>query len=156
MLLSLIGMQPLIRAFILSRIILFTLNAGEIYCAMCVCLIGCIQGADCSGRTLATLLVAWVATLMVTSILLQWQYTWIVITTMTLMFLLVCACMAYNIKKTQVRTWFEDYQRTESERERRERRHIWTISGMEVEREVCQQFLLKQIIIFSNISSPHI
>ncbi|XP_025158976.1 uncharacterized protein LOC105185856 [Harpegnathos saltator] len=115
-----------------SRVIRFTLNAGDIYCAMCVCLIGCIQDADCSGRTLATLLVAWVATLMVTSILLQWEYMWIVLTFLTILFLLICACMAYNIKKTHMRTWLNEHQRATSETERereRERRPVWTISN---------------------------
>ncbi|XP_014482294.1 PREDICTED: uncharacterized protein LOC106748364 isoform X2 [Dinoponera quadriceps] len=90
-----------------------------------------LLGADCSGRTLATLLVAWVATLMVTSILLQWDYMWIVLTILTIMFLLLCACMAYNIKKAHMRTWATEHRRREAgDGERRARRPVWTISGM--------------------------
>ncbi|XP_032688927.1 uncharacterized protein LOC116852549 isoform X2 [Odontomachus brunneus] len=105
----------------------------EIYCTMCVYLLGCIQDTDCSGRTLATVMVAWIAVLIVTSILLKWEYTWIVVTILTLLFLLICVWMAYHIKRAQQRTWFEEYQRrTDYENERRER-NIWTISGITVD-----------------------
>ncbi|XP_072766930.1 uncharacterized protein [Anoplolepis gracilipes] len=67
--------------------------------------------ADCSGRTLATLLVAWVTTAMVASILLQWEYMWIVLAILTLLFLLICGYTAYNVKRTHARILIEQQRR---------------------------------------------
>lgn len=67
--------------------------------------------ADCSGRTLATLLVAWVTTAMVASILLQWEYMWIVLAILTLLFLLVCGYTAYSVKRTHARILIEQQRR---------------------------------------------
>lgn len=79
-----------------------------------------VQDADCSGRTLATLLVAWVATAMVASILLRWEYMWIVLAVLTLLFLLVCGYTAYYVKKAHARLLLEEHRRAA----------IRTVSGM--------------------------
>ncbi|XP_011334334.1 uncharacterized protein LOC105277585 isoform X2 [Ooceraea biroi] len=75
--------------------------------------------ADCSGRTLATLLVAWVATAMVASILLRWEYMWIVLAILTMLFLFVCGYTAYYVKRAHARMLIEE-----------QRRAIRTISGI--------------------------
>ncbi|CAL1679795.1 unnamed protein product [Lasius platythorax] len=67
--------------------------------------------ADCSGRTLATLLIVWVTTAMVASILLKWEYMWIVLAILTLLFLLVCGYTAYNVKRTHARILIEQQRR---------------------------------------------
>ncbi|KAH0954226.1 hypothetical protein HN011_001749 [Eciton burchellii] len=64
--------------------------------------------ADCSGRTLATLLVAWVAMAMVASILLRWEYMWIVLAILTMLFLLVCGYTAYYVKRAHARMLLEE------------------------------------------------
>ncbi|KAG8033851.1 hypothetical protein G9C98_008332 [Cotesia typhae] len=56
---------------------------------------------ECAGRSLATLLVSWVAVAMLGAILLRWEHMWIALTVLTLLFLMMCA---YTIKmKRQVR-----------------------------------------------------
>ncbi|KAM0725952.1 hypothetical protein ACS0PU_008033 [Formica fusca] len=67
--------------------------------------------ADCSGRTLATLLIAWVTIAMVASILLEWEYMWIVLMVLTLLFLFICGYTAYNVKKTNARMLIEQQRR---------------------------------------------
>ncbi|GAB1863896.1 hypothetical protein CAJAP_04975 [Camponotus japonicus] len=67
--------------------------------------------ADCSGRTLATLLVAWVTAAMVASILLQWEYMWIVLAILTLLFLLLCGYTGYKMKRTHARMLLEQQRR---------------------------------------------
>ncbi|XP_012535913.2 uncharacterized protein LOC105836431, partial [Monomorium pharaonis] len=66
-----------------------------------------IQDADCSGRMLATVLVAWVSTAMIASILLQWEHMWIVLVILTLLFFLVCGYTVYTVKRTHARILFE-------------------------------------------------
>lgn len=66
-----------------------------------------IQDADCSGRMLATILVAWVTTAMIASILLQWEHMWIVLVILTLLFFLVCAYTVYTVKRTHARILIE-------------------------------------------------
>lgn len=70
-----------------------------------------LQDADCSGRTLATLLIAWVTAAMVASILLQWEYMWIVLAILTLLFLLFCGYTGYKMKKTHARMLLEQQRR---------------------------------------------
>lgn len=70
-----------------------------------------LQDADCSGRTLATLLVAWVTAAMVASILLQWEYMWIVLAVLTLLFLLLCGYTGYKMKRTHARMLLEQQRR---------------------------------------------
>ncbi|XP_011876427.1 PREDICTED: uncharacterized protein LOC105566766 [Vollenhovia emeryi] len=66
-----------------------------------------IQDADCSGRMLATILVAWVTTAMIASILLQWEHMWIVLVILTLLFFLVCGYTVYTVKRTHARILLE-------------------------------------------------
>ncbi|CAD6233820.1 GSCOCG00007317001-RA-CDS [Cotesia congregata] len=62
----------------------------------------------CAGRSLATLLVSWVAVTMLGAILLRWKHMWIALTVLTLLFLMMCA---YAIKmKRQVRPDQRDEQ----------------------------------------------
>ncbi|XP_071566833.1 uncharacterized protein [Temnothorax nylanderi] len=63
--------------------------------------------ADCSGRMLATILVAWVTTAMIASILLQWEHMWIVLVILTLLFFFVCGYTVYTVKRTQARILIE-------------------------------------------------
>ncbi|XP_012235306.1 uncharacterized protein [Linepithema humile] len=79
-----------------------------------------LMDADCSGRALATLLVAWVLTAMIASILLRWDYMWIVLMVLTMLVLLVCGYTAYNVKKAHARLLLEEQRRAA----------IRTISGM--------------------------
>ncbi|KAL6423700.1 hypothetical protein ACFW04_010299 [Cataglyphis niger] len=67
--------------------------------------------ADCSGRALASLLIAWVIIAMVASILLEWDYMWIVLMVLTLLFLFICGYIAYNVKKTNARILIEQQRR---------------------------------------------
>lgn len=66
-----------------------------------------IQDTDCSGRMLATVLVAWVTTAMIASILLQWEHMWIVLVILTLLFFLICVYTVYTVKKTHARILIE-------------------------------------------------
>ncbi|XP_008552647.1 uncharacterized protein LOC103574874 isoform X1 [Microplitis demolitor] len=50
---------------------------------------------ECAGRSLATLLISWVAVAMLGAILLRWEHMWIALTVLTLLFLMMCA---YAIK----------------------------------------------------------
>lgn len=70
-----------------------------------------LQDADCSGRALASLLIAWVTITMVASILLEWDYMWIVLMILTLLFLFICGYIAYNVKKTNARILIEQQRR---------------------------------------------
>ncbi|XP_012057482.1 PREDICTED: uncharacterized protein LOC105620601 [Atta cephalotes] len=63
--------------------------------------------ADCSGRMLATILVAWVTTAMIASILLQWEHMWVVLVILTLLFFLVCGYTVYTVKRTHARILIE-------------------------------------------------
>ncbi|XP_011166192.1 uncharacterized protein LOC105200370 [Solenopsis invicta] len=63
--------------------------------------------ADCSGRMLATVLVAWVTTAMIASILLQWEHMWIVLVILTLLFFMVCGYTVYTVKRTHARIIIE-------------------------------------------------
>ncbi|XP_050463001.1 uncharacterized protein LOC126857534 isoform X2 [Cataglyphis hispanica] len=67
--------------------------------------------ADCSGRALASLLIAWVTIAMIASILLEWNYMWIVLMVLTLLFLFICGYIAYNVKKTNARILIEQQRR---------------------------------------------
>ncbi|XP_072756551.1 uncharacterized protein [Anoplolepis gracilipes] len=67
--------------------------------------------AHCSGRTLATILIAWVTTAMVASILLQWEYMWIVLVILMLLFLLICGYTVCNVKRTHARILIEQQRR---------------------------------------------
>ncbi|KAL0134681.1 hypothetical protein PUN28_001459 [Cardiocondyla obscurior] len=78
-----------------------------------------VQDADCSGRMLATILVAWVTTAMIASILLQWEHMWIVLVILTLLFFLVCGYTVYTVKRTHARILLEQ-----------QRAAIRTISGI--------------------------
>jgi len=88
-----------------------------------------VQDADCSGRTLATLLVAWVAMAMIASILLRWEYMWIVLAILTMLFLLVCGYTAYYVKRAHARMLIEE-----------QRAAIRTVSSM-MERSNCREVL---------------
>jgi len=79
-----------------------------------------VQDADCSGRALAILLVAWVLTAMVASILLRWDYMWVVLMILTMLVLLICGYTAYNVKKAHARFLLEEQRRAA----------IRTVSGM--------------------------
>ncbi|XP_051167455.1 GATA zinc finger domain-containing protein 4-like isoform X2 [Leptopilina boulardi] len=61
------------------------------------------QDTDCTSRSLATLLVAWVGAAMVASVLLRWKYMWIALAILTLLFLIACGYAACNARRTQHR-----------------------------------------------------
>lgn len=98
-----------------------------------------VQDADCSGRALATLLITWVLTAMIASILLQWDYMWIVLMVLTMLVLVVCGYTAYNVKKAHTRFLLEEQRRAA----------IRTVSGMTdaTHREVLR-FMSQWIIIY--------
>lgn len=83
------------------------------------------QETDCTSRSLATLLVAWVGAAMVASILLRWKYMWIVLLVLTLLFLIVCGYAAYTTKKAQDRAIAAEQE----VRRQRAEMEIQTISG---------------------------
>lgn len=56
---------------------------------------------------LATILVAWVTTAMIASILLQWDHMWIVLVVLTVLFFLVCGYTVYTVKRTHARILIE-------------------------------------------------
>lgn len=101
-----------------------------------------LQEADCSGRILASLLIAWVTIAMVASILLEWNYMWIVLMVLTLLFLFICGYTAYNVKKTNARILIEQQRRAA----------IRTISSITAanRREVFYDIYV-ELIIFRNI-----
>ncbi|KAL6263837.1 hypothetical protein P5V15_003919 [Pogonomyrmex californicus] len=68
--------------------------------------------ADCSGRMLATILIAWVTTAMIASILLQWEHMWVVLVVLTVLFFLVCGYTVYTVKRAHARVLFEQQRAT--------------------------------------------
>ncbi|XP_012283513.1 uncharacterized protein LOC105701381 isoform X2 [Orussus abietinus] len=83
------------------------------------------RGSDCSGRSLVTLVVAWIGAAMVASVLLGWKYVWIAMTVLTMLFLIACGYAACTAKKVQANA----LSRAEMERRRRQVVDIETISG---------------------------
>ncbi|XP_066586268.1 uncharacterized protein [Prorops nasuta] len=79
---------------------------------------------DCSGRALATLLVAWVGTAIVASILLRWKYMWIALAVLTLLFLLACGYTACHSKAINENARAINGTITDEESEIRRRRHM--------------------------------
>lgn len=79
---------------------------------------------ECSGRSLATLLVAWVSAAMVASVLLRWKYMWIALAVLTLLFLIACGYAAFTTRRNLQR----DILTEEAYFDHR-RREISTVSG---------------------------
>ncbi|XP_043467128.1 diacylglycerol kinase A-like isoform X2 [Leptopilina heterotoma] len=61
------------------------------------------RDTDCTSRSLATLLVAWVGAAMVASVLLRWKYMWIALAILTLLFLIACGYAACNARSAHQR-----------------------------------------------------
>lgn len=85
------------------------------------------RDVDCSGRSLATLLVAWVGAAMMASVLLRWKYMWIALTILTLLFLFACGYAACNARKAHARVMLNEEARV-LDRRRRDR-NIQSVSG---------------------------
>lgn len=81
---------------------------------------------------LATVLVAWVTTAMIASILLQWEHMWIVLVILTLLFFLVCGYTVYSVKRTHARILIEQQRaaiRTISDITANRRQPLQTVSS---------------------------
>ncbi|XP_011303785.1 uncharacterized protein [Fopius arisanus] len=83
-----------------------------------------IQETECSGRSLATMLVAWVSAAMVASVLLHWKYMWIALAVLTLLFLIACGYAAFTTRRNIQR----DIQSNEAYMDQRSR-EINSVSG---------------------------
>ncbi|XP_015116257.1 uncharacterized protein LOC107040625 isoform X2 [Diachasma alloeum] len=80
--------------------------------------------SECSGRSLATLLVAWVSAAMVASVLLRWKYMWIALAVLTLLFLIACGYAAFTTRRNLQRDILTDDPYFDQRR-----REINTVSG---------------------------
>ncbi|KAF7995024.1 hypothetical protein HCN44_004496 [Aphidius gifuensis] len=83
---------------------------------------------DCSGRSMATLLVAWLSAAMVASILLRWKYMWIALAILTILFLAACGLAAYSSRKS-ARDEEEEEEANRQQRLSDDRMNIQSISG---------------------------
>ncbi|XP_015592227.1 probable serine/threonine-protein kinase clkA isoform X2 [Cephus cinctus] len=84
--------------------------------------------SDCSGRSLATLVIAWVGAAMIASILLRWTYMWIALTVLTLLFLVACGYATCNARRAHLRAMMEE-EEWQAGRQRRRERRLETVSG---------------------------
>lgn len=81
--------------------------------------------SECSGRSLASLLIAWVSAAMVASVLLRWKYMWIALAVLTLLFFLACGYTACtNCQRTEAQIIPEDTINIQHQRQ-----HIQSIYG---------------------------
>ncbi|XP_043283580.1 uncharacterized protein [Venturia canescens] len=85
------------------------------------------RDVDCSSRSLATLMVAWVGAAMVASILLRWKYMWIALTILTLLFLFACGYAACNARRAHERAMANEENRIFEQNRRH--RDIQSVSG---------------------------
>ncbi|XP_034937718.1 uncharacterized protein [Chelonus insularis] len=81
--------------------------------------------SECSGRSLATLLIAWVSAALVASVLLRWKYMWIALAVLTLLFLIACGYAASTHRRNTERSTSREETRIIDGRNR----NIPTVSG---------------------------
>ncbi|XP_033215681.1 uncharacterized protein LOC117172052 isoform X2 [Belonocnema kinseyi] len=86
------------------------------------------QDADCTNRSLATLLVAWLGAAMVASVLLRWKYMWIALAILTLLFLIACGYAACSARRSHERIVYENGDRHIVRRRRHSLEHVQTVS----------------------------
>lgn len=103
--------------------------------------------ADCSGRALATLVIAWVGAALVASVLLKWTHMWVSLAVLTLLFLVACGYAAYDARKTQERVLARETERQEERRRRREQQLESVSGGVDNYPEVRSVQLLKSRLL---------
>ncbi|XP_046739939.1 uncharacterized protein LOC124407651 isoform X1 [Diprion similis] len=87
-----------------------------------------MREADCSGRALATLVVAWVGAALVASVLLKWTHMWVALAVLTLLFLAACGYAACDARRTHERALAREEQR-QLERRRRREQQLESVAG---------------------------
>ncbi|XP_046472015.1 uncharacterized protein [Neodiprion pinetum] len=87
-----------------------------------------LKEADCSGRALATLVVAWVGAALVASVLLKWTHMWVALAVLTLLFLAACGYAACDARRTHERALAREEQR-QLERRRRREQQLESVGG---------------------------